>query len=220
MKSIAVIIHARTQSSRCPNKHLRDLGDGNTLIDIALNNLNKINNVEEKYFAVGEKILSDKVIGDICILNRKFESIAPGNPPLYIFYEHLLDVKSDYIVLFNPCQPFLNVNKLQQMIDWFKSADYENVMTVRKVKNFFWDKDLNAINFSTGDRISTVDGPHVYTATHSLIGFNKKYMLNEHHYFSDLPYPYVVDWSEEEIFDVDTELDFNIMRKMYEENNK
>ena len=48
MKSIAVIIHARTQSTRCPNKHLRDLGDGNTLIDIAIDNVSKLTNVEEK----------------------------------------------------------------------------------------------------------------------------------------------------------------------------
>ena len=33
MKTLAIIIHARTQSTRCPNKHLRDYGDGNTLID-------------------------------------------------------------------------------------------------------------------------------------------------------------------------------------------
>ena len=52
MKSIAVIIHARRQSTRCPDKHLRDLGDGNTLIDIAINNVNKLQNVEEKYLAV------------------------------------------------------------------------------------------------------------------------------------------------------------------------
>ena len=37
MKTIAGIIHARKDSTRCPNKHLRPLGD-TTLIDIALDN--------------------------------------------------------------------------------------------------------------------------------------------------------------------------------------
>jgi spore coat polysaccharide biosynthesis protein SpsF (cytidylyltransferase family) len=45
MKSIAIIIHARRQSTRCPDKHLRDLGDGNTLIDIAIDNVSKLNTV-------------------------------------------------------------------------------------------------------------------------------------------------------------------------------
>ena len=35
MKTLAGIIHARKDSTRCPNKHLRDL-NGTTLIDIAL----------------------------------------------------------------------------------------------------------------------------------------------------------------------------------------
>ena len=38
MKTLAAIIHARKDSTRCPNKHLRDL-NGTTLIDIALENL-------------------------------------------------------------------------------------------------------------------------------------------------------------------------------------
>ncbi|MAG02125.1 hypothetical protein CMI42_02205 [Candidatus Pacearchaeota archaeon] len=41
MKTLAAIIHARKDSTRCPNKHLRPLGD-TTLIDIALENLSKL----------------------------------------------------------------------------------------------------------------------------------------------------------------------------------
>ena len=42
MKSIAVIIHARMKSTRCPQKHLRDLGDGNTILDIALHKVSDL----------------------------------------------------------------------------------------------------------------------------------------------------------------------------------
>jgi len=64
VKTLATIIHARTQSTRCPNKHLRDYGDGNTLIDTAINNLSKLN-VDEKYLAVGEDKLSERVKDDV-----------------------------------------------------------------------------------------------------------------------------------------------------------
>ena len=47
MKTIAGIIHARKQSTRCPNKHLRPLGN-TTLIDIALDKLSKLD-LDEKY---------------------------------------------------------------------------------------------------------------------------------------------------------------------------
>lgn len=97
MKSIAVIIHARTNSTRCANKHLRDLGDGTTLIDIAVKNVEKLKNVEEKYLAVHEKQLVDKA-GSLDILHREYEAVAPGNCHHSIMYDHLNAVKSDYII--------------------------------------------------------------------------------------------------------------------------
>ena len=59
MKTIAVIIHARKQSTRCPNKHLRDIG-GTTMIDIAIDNVEKLKNVEEKYLAAYDEELVKK----------------------------------------------------------------------------------------------------------------------------------------------------------------
>ena len=111
MKSIAVIIHARRQSSRCPDKHLRDLGDGNTLIDIAIDNVSKLNNVEEKYLAAYDNELIDKAIDKIEILHRDYEAVAPGNCHHSVMYDHLNAVDADYIINYNPCQPFLKVDK-------------------------------------------------------------------------------------------------------------
>ena len=59
MKTLAGIIHARKDSTRCPNKHLRDL-NGTTLIDIALEKLSKLD-LDEKYLAVYDQELKDKV---------------------------------------------------------------------------------------------------------------------------------------------------------------
>ena len=219
MKTLAVVIHARLESTRCPNKHLRDLGDGNTLIDIALKNISKFTNVEEKYLAVYDQELKDRIIDGVEILHREYDSVSKGNAPLGVFYRHLKDVKSDYIVMFNPCQPFLKVEKLQKMIDWFKLCEYESAMSVHQVRNFFWDKDLNAVNFFDKDRLSTTDGPYLYAATHSLVCYRKDYMLNEHNYFpatKDNPRPYVVDFDEIELLDVDTEEDLEIVKRVYE----
>ena len=68
MKTLAAIIHARKDSTRCPNKHLRDL-NGTTLIDIALENLSKLD-VDEKYLAVYDQELKDKIIDGVEILHR------------------------------------------------------------------------------------------------------------------------------------------------------
>ena len=216
MKTIAGIIHARKDSTRCPNKHLRPLGN-TTLIDIALDKLSKLD-LDEKYLAVYDQELKDKVIDGVKILHREYESVAPGNAPHNIMYKHLENVKSDYIVNLNPCQPFLKVDKLQQIITLFKYSNFDSMITAKRERNFYWDDDKNPINFKPNDRLSTTTGPWVDVATHSLVIYKKQYMLDNWELFpniKDNPYPFVIDWSEKELLDVDTEIDFKLVESYY-----
>lgn len=222
-KTVAVIIHARKQSTRCPNKHLRDLG-GSTLIDIAIENLTKITGVNEKYLATYDEELKQKAYGKIEVLDREYDAVAPGNAPHNVMYRHLYEINSDYIINYNPCQPFLEVEKLQEVIDWFRHSDHESAITVKDEKNFYWNTvDQSPINFKPGDRLSTTSGPSVLVATHSLVMYKKEYMLNNWELFPNTnkePYPYLVDWTEEELVDVDTELDFKLVKALYKQKNR
>jgi CMP-N-acetylneuraminic acid synthetase len=216
MKTIAGIIHARKDSTRCPNKHLRPLGD-TTLIDVALDKLSKLE-LDEKYLAVYDQELKDKVIDGVKILHREYESVAPGNAPHNIMYKHLENVKSDYIVNLNPCQPFLKVDKLQQIITLFKYSNFDSMITAKQERNFYWDDDKNPINFKPNDRLSTTTGPWINVATHSLVIYKKQYMLENWELFPNTkhnPYPFIVDWSEKELLDVDTEIDFKLVESYY-----
>ena len=213
MKSLAAIVHARKTSTRCPNKHLRPFGN-TTLIDIALENLSKLD-VNEKYLAVYDQELKDKVIDGVQILHREYDSVAPGNCHHSIMYRHLKKVKSEFIVNYNPCQPFLQVDKLNHCIKVFKENTMKSMITVQKERNFFWDETSTPINFKPNDRLSTTAGPWVYSATHSLVFYEKNYMLSEWELFpntKDSPFPLVIDWPEEELIDVDPELDFKLAK--------
>jgi CMP-N-acetylneuraminic acid synthetase len=218
MKTIAAIVHARKTSTRCPNKHLRPFGN-TTLIDIALDNLSKLD-VDEKYLAVYDQELKDKVIDGVQILHREYDSVAPGNCHHSVMYKHLENVESEFILNYNPCQPFLQVDKLNDCIRVFKESRMKSMITVQKERNFFWDKTRNPINFKPNDRLSTTSGPWVYLATHSLVFYEKNYMLSEWELFpntKDNPFPLVTDWSENELIDVDTELDFKLAKLIYNE---
>jgi len=219
MKTLAGIIHARKDSTRCPNKHLRDL-NGTTLIDIALEKLSRLN-LDEKYLAVYDQELKDKVIDGVKILHREYDSVAPGNCHHSIMYKHLNDVKSDFIVNYNPCQPFLDVDKLNHCIRVFKESRMKSMITVKKNRNFFWDMTIGRepVNFKPNDRLSTTAGPWLYEATHSLVFYEKDYMLKEWELFpntKDNPHPLITKWDEEEYLDVDTETDFEIVKYFHE----
>jgi CMP-N-acetylneuraminic acid synthetase len=223
MKSLAIIIHARQKSTRCPNKHLRPIGNtDDTLLSTALKTVRDIENVEERYLAANEQAIKDNYIPGVPILDRDYASVAPGNAHHSVMYKHLENVKSDYICNFNPCQPFMDIKKIQKVIDWFKNCKYDSAITVAKERNFFWDHKLSPVNFSNNDRLSTTAGPWLYKATHSLVFYKKEYMLNNWELFSNTsndPYPYIIDWPEEELIDVDTELDFKLVEKIYEIRN-
>ena len=219
MKTLAGIIHARKDSTRCPNKHLRDL-NGTTLIDIALDKLSKLQ-LDEKYLAVYDEELKDKIIDGVQILHREYESVAPGNCHHSVMYKHLNDVKSDFIVNYNPCQPFLDVDKLNHCIRVFKESRMKSMITVKKERNFFWNmsEGREPVNFQPNDRLSTTAGPWLYEATHSLVFYEKKYMLKEWELFpntKDNPHPLITDWDEYEYLDVDTETDFEIVRYFHD----
>lgn len=222
LKSIAVIIHARKDSTRCKNKHLRPFGN-TTIIDIAIEKLNKITNVDEVYLAAYDQELKDKATGKVKILDREYDSVAPGNPHHSIMYRHLKNVKSDFIINYNPCQPFLDVNKLQEVIDWFKKSPLESAITVKNTRNFYWNKEGTPNNFKPNDRLSTTAGPSLWEATHSLVMYKKEYMLKNWELFPNLvyqPYPYLIEWPEEELIDIDTELDFKVAELTYKERNR
>lgn len=216
MKTLAVIIHARQKSTRCPNKHLRPLNQvGDNLLDIALNKVRDLKNVQEKYLAAAEDAIKDRFIPGVSILHREYASVAPGNAHHSIMYKHLENVKSDYICNYNPCQPFMTVKNIQKVIDWFKTCKYDSAITVARERNFFWGNDLEPVNFKSSDRLSTTSGPSLLVATHSLVFYKKDYMLNNWELFSNTvndPYPYQIDWDEEELVDVDTELDFKLVK--------
>ena len=219
MKTLAGIIHARKDSTRCPNKHLRDL-NGTTLIDIALEKLSKLD-LDEKYLAVYDKELKDKVIDGVQILHREYDSVAPGNCHHSVMYKHLNNVKSEFIVNYNPCQPFLDVDKLNHCIRVFKESRMQSMITVKKNRNFFWNmsEGREPVNFQPNDRLSTTAGPWLYEATHSLVFYEKKYMLKEWELFpntKDNPHPLITDWDEYEYLDVDTETDFEIVRYFHD----
>src|SRR5210317_1706983 len=133
-KTVALIIHARKDSTRCRNKHLRPLGN-TTLIDIAIEKANQLKNINEVYIAAYDQELKDKARGAVKILDREYDSVSPGNAHHSIMYRHLKDVKSDFIINFNPCQPFLDINKIQSIIDWFISSPIESAITVKNTRN-------------------------------------------------------------------------------------
>lgn len=221
MKTIAVVINARLESTRCPRKHVRDL-EGTTIIDICLEKVNKLKNVEEKYLAAYEKELFDKLKGYKTIkhLNRKYDSVKKGQAPIDVAFRHYKEVKSDYIMIFNPCQPFVDLEVYQKAIDWFKKTPYVGATSVVEEKNFFFWSDGSPANFKTDSKLSTQFGPSMLASCHTFHFFNKDYFIKTKNLWTNSannPHPYKIP--NENLMDVDTEEDFATVKAIMRERN-
>jgi len=218
MKSLAIVINARLESTRCPNKHIRPLGD-TTLIDLCLGKVDGLANVEEKYLAAYEPELINMLCGynTIAHLPRKYEAVKKGQVAYSIAFAHYKDVRADYIMTVNPCQPFVKRGVYQDAINWFKNGSYDGCLSAIKERNFFFFEDGHAANFKRGDKLSSINGPAMLRCSHTFFIFRKDYFVKTGEIWSNSfgdPEPFVIP--SEGLFDVDTEEDFKVAVGIYE----
>ena len=119
-KTISIVINARTQSTRVPNKLLRNFA-GSSLIDILLNKIEQVTFIDKKYLATSEQILADKIkkYKTLRLLKRSPAATQKGVNPLEITFGHYKDVETNYILVVNPCLPFLSVDTLYKAFEYF-----------------------------------------------------------------------------------------------------
>ena len=83
--------------------------------------------------------------------------MCPSNCHHSVYYKHLNNVKSEFIVNYNPCQPFLQVDKLNHCIRVFKESRMKSMIMIKENRNFFWNmsEGREPVNFQPNDRLST-----------------------------------------------------------------
>ena len=164
------------------------------------------------------------LIGRPIVLFLRKRLKFPNTLAVVITISLIIGVFAGIIALFIPLLTeqgknlsLLDIDKLQTTIDWFKTSSHDSAITVARERNFFWSDGLRPVNFKENDRLSTTSGPSLFKATHSLVFYKKEYMLKNWELFSNThndPYPYQIDWPEDELVDVDTELDFKLVKAL------
>ena len=139
MKNISIVINARTQSTRVPNKLIRKFSNS-TLLDIALKKMDQMTFFDHRFLAVAEEDLMN--IGSkykhVEILNRDISAVKKGVNPLELTFEHYLKIPTEYIFVFNPCLPCINISTIKMAFDYFQNTNYNSytaVMMERTKKN-------------------------------------------------------------------------------------
>ena len=217
MKTISAVINARTKSTRVENKLLRKFAES-SLLEIALEKLDKCNFFDERYLAVAEDELRAMChnYDNVKLLNRRSESVSKGVNPLTITFEHYLDVPADYIFVFNPCLPCITVDTLRKAYDYFQETNFNSYTAVIPTGDWIFDSNGNALtnqdptNVTTNKQISYAKGCHAFHI------INKNYFKSTNLLWTFKPNdPHTIFIPEEEAVDVDTLLEFKLAELTY-----
>lgn len=218
MRSISIVINARLQSTRVPNKLIRPFS-GSTLIEIALKKLNEMDFFEHRFLGVADQELKIKAqnFQNIQILDRDINSVKSGVNPPNVSFAHYLKIPSDYIFILNPCQPALSIKTVKKAYDYFQKTKYLSYTSAVETRDWIFDDNGNSLTNKDTNNYSTNKGKVFYKAAHSFHIVSKDFFKkNGYHWSFTSDDPHLITVPIEETVDVDTELDFKIAELYYD----
>jgi CMP-N-acetylneuraminic acid synthetase len=217
MKKISIVINARTQSTRVPNKLIRKFSNS-TLIDIALDKMNKMDFFEHKYLAVAEENLIQ--IGSkyesIEILNRDISAVKKGVNPLTLTFQHYLKIPTDYIFVFNPCLPCIKISTIKLAFDYFQNTNYNSYTAVIPTGDWIFDSEGNALTNKDAHNVTTNKEINYFKGCHAFHIINKKYFKENNILWTfEKNNPHIIEIPSNEAIDIDTIDEFNLAELIY-----
>jgi CMP-N-acetylneuraminic acid synthetase len=217
MVTITAITNARTASTRVPNKLLRDFA-GTTIIDLALAKLNAMDFVEERILAVAEDVFVEKAkkYPNVKVKMRDIKAVEKGHVPMKLRYAHYLDIETDYILIFNPCHPFIKLDTLRRAVEFVKDKRYNSFTSVVPSTEWVFDANGNCITNTDPKVVSTNQGPARTKAAHAFHFVRPQYFRETGILWTFKSNdPALIPISEEEALDIDTELEFELCELLY-----
>jgi CMP-N-acetylneuraminic acid synthetase len=217
MKDISVVINARLGSSRVPKKLIRDFG-GSTLIDIALAKLDAMSFFNQRYLAVAEEELKQRIDNykNISIIERKKEAVAPGVNQQKVTFAHYLEIPTEYIFVFNPCLPFIKIETIKNAYLKFQETSYDSYTSVIPTRDWVFDAKGNALTNSDPRNLTTNQGQKFYKAAHAFHIINRKNLANNGYHWTFTPNdPHLIEIPQQEAVDVDEMIEFEFAEFAY-----
>ena len=220
LKDIAVIVQARTNSQRIPNKMLRPFANTN-LFELTLSKLLKSKIIPQQNIIASVYEDELKQIANnlnINIYNRSHES-ANNDNSLQKIYEWHDKLPFKYVIKVNGCSPLLKIETIDKFIQQFIKQKEENLFGVIETKDYYWNKEGKLITpwpknqtiMNTKAVETTYKAAHVLYASRMDLIKNNMFMGDFQKKGGIKLYP----MDELECFDIDYEWQFKVGEKIF-----
>jgi len=133
------------------------------------------------------------------------------------YHEYLARVTpAENILVAQVTSPLISKKTFQEALDFFQNNEYNSLMSVRSVKEFFWYQD-KPLNYTIKNAPNSQDLPEYLSPTFGLVIVKREAMLKSRNYICSKPYFKKV--TQLEAIDIDTELDFEFAQFLFQKNN-
>jgi len=211
--SIAIIVPARLNSQRLPNKQILPIGDF-SMFEIACRKLS----VLKKQYEVAVLIYDEELKKiarkyDIPIINRSKESTEVDGP-WNVIYKDLEHVKAEHIMILNPCLIFFTITSIQMAINSFVESKAASATSVIPFNNWLYTKHGSMLIRPDMTNLSTKHISGYYEPAHAFHICNKEKLLNDNVMLDNLHTLIIIP--EKEVIDIDTQEDYEFAKWKWE----
>jgi CMP-N-acetylneuraminic acid synthetase len=212
-------MNARLESSRLERKMVRPFA-GTTLIDIALEKLDRLAYFDHRFLAVAEPELKERARrhDNVEILERRAEAVVRGPHPVMVTFEHYTRIPTEYIFVINPCSAFLSPATIRRAFDLVQSTEHLSYLAVIPTREWVFDAEGRPLTHKDPRALqNTNSGSAHYKASQAFYVINRDRFLETGGLLWTLTPgdPRLVEMPSEEAHDVDTELEFDFASFLY-----
>lgn len=228
--SLILVALARENSTRVQQKMTRPFGD-TTLFNLYIDKLKTISQMDNPFSRIIIGVnQNDKILYGISkksgleVIDRDDASVSKEIHSLASTHSFLKDIEEGYIMTVNACFPFLKVDTILKIADFFcKSNDINSLTCAKERYNHFWDFTTHKpINNKDPKCVSTRIIPPILENVNHILIYKKDAIFKYDslwRYVKNDPYIYLVE-ENEECFDIDTPFDFRVCEAVYNNSDK
>lgn len=221
INDVCVVIQARLNSERVPNKMANPFGD-TSLFEIGCKKLLESNVIpnENIYVSIYEQELID--IANKCGVNifkrSKESALFDGDGSVSIMYDWWDKLPFKYVVLVSACLPFLQLETIEDFYKEYLSVDKNGMLAVMKKKTYYWDENMELITkkFEKSGNMNTKVVETTYEAAHCLYAGKMK-LIGDGIWMGDFTKNEIELFpiDEKECFDIDYPWQFETAEILY-----
>lgn len=207
---IAACVPIKLNNERCPGKNTRLLGE-KPLISYVLDELSDVEILDDVYVFCSSTEIEKYLTGRAKHLLRPKYLDEPTSNFTQIFREFMERVDADIYLYAHATAPFVKASTMTECIEKVRDGGYDSSFTAVKIQDFLW-KDGKPLNFDACNLPRSQDIEPIYRETSGVYAFTKEMFMRLGRRVGDNPY--IIEVSQREAVDINTEEDFVFATKM------